>query len=71
MSIRSSAVLCALVWMSIMLWLAAPIGGANAILALVGGLLAGAVWYEERAAKMAMKRRDDWRPGGGVPSQVA
>jgi len=69
MSIRCSAVLCALAWMFVMLWLAAPIGGANAILALIAGILAGGMWYEERAAKMAMKQHDDWRRGG-APSQA-
>jgi hypothetical protein len=66
MSIPFSALLCALVWTVIMLWLAAPIGAANVIVALIGGVLAGGIWYEERATKSTNKQRDSWIHRGGA-----
>jgi hypothetical protein len=59
MSVPVSAFLCAIIWTVVLLWLAAPIGGANAIVALISGVLAGGIWYEERAAKLASKQRDE------------
>ena len=41
MSVPVSAFLCAILWTAVLLWLAAPIGGANAIVALISGVLAG------------------------------
>jgi len=66
MSILFSALLCAFVWTVAMLYLAAPIGGANIVIALIAGALAGGIWYEERVAKSAMKQRDDWMRGGAA-----
>ena len=60
MSVPVSAFLCAIIWT---VWLAAPIGGANAIVALISGVLAGGIWYEERAAKLVSKQRDEWMRG--------
>ena len=63
LSVPVSAFLCAILWTAVLLWLAAPIGGANAIVALIGGVLAGGIWYEERAAKLVNKQRDEWMRG--------
>jgi hypothetical protein len=40
-----------------MLWLADALNPATVILALIGGVLAGMAWYEERATKLAGKDR--------------
>jgi hypothetical protein len=69
MSVPVSAFLCAIIWTVVLLWLAAPIGGANAIVALISGVLAGGIWYEERAAKLVSKQRDEWmRSDARAPS---
>jgi len=64
MSLLFSALLCAIVWTIAMLFLAAPIGVANIVIALIAGALAGGIWYEERIAKLAMRDRDTWNRGG-------
>ena len=64
MSLLFSALLCAIVWTIAMLFLAAPIGAANIVIALIAGALAGGIWYEERIAKLAMRDRDTWNRGG-------
>ena len=63
MSSLVSALLCALVWTIAMLFLAAPIGPANIVIALIAGALAGGIWYEERVSKLAMRDRDAWNRG--------
>lgn len=64
MSMFFSALLCGIVWTIAMLYLAAPIGAANIAIALIAGVLAGAIWYEERVQRRAMKERDAWMRGG-------
>jgi hypothetical protein len=57
MSLISSALYCAVVWAAVMLWLADALNPATVILALIGGVLAGMAWYEERSTTLAGKDR--------------
>ena len=57
MSLILSALYCAVAWAAVMLWLGGPLNLGTTILALVGGVLAGVAWYQERAAKLAGKDR--------------